>query len=143
MAQQIKMPNLGSDMTEGVLLNWTKKVGDQINAGDVIAEIETDKATVEVPAEASGTLLALVGEPGSALKVGSVIGWVGAPGEDVPAANGGAPAQRPAAMSAPTAISPSVTPTAISPSVTPTRPGGGSPPPPPQQRPAQQPAPVA
>ncbi len=142
MAQQIKMPNLGSDMTEGVLLNWTKKVGDQINAGDVIAEIETDKATVEVPAEASGTLLALVGEPGSSLKVGSVIGWVGAPGEDVPAANGGAPAQRPAAMSAPTAISPSVTPTAISPSVTPTRPGGGSPPPPPQQRPAQSPAPA-
>ncbi|MBK8028961.1 MAG: 2-oxo acid dehydrogenase subunit E2 [Anaerolineae bacterium] len=137
MAQQIKMPNLGSDMTEGVLLNWTKKVGDQINAGDVIAEIETDKATVEVPAEAGGTLLALIGEPGSSLKVGSVIGWVGAAGEDVPAANGGAPAQRPASTSAPTAISASVTPTAISPSVTPTRPGGGSPPPP---RPTQKPA---
>lgn len=119
MPQQIKMPNLGSDMTEGVLLNWTKKVGDQINAGDVIAEIETDKATVEVPAEAGGTVLALIGEPGSTLKVGSVIGWVGAAGEQVPA-NGGAARQRPASPAQPTAISPSVTPTQP-----------GTPPPPP------------
>lgn len=118
MAQQIKMPNLGSDMTEGVLLNWTKKVGDAINAGDVIAEIETDKATVEVPAEVGGVVLQLIGEPGTTLKVGSVIGVVGAAGEQVASAP---------VTSAPTALSASVTPTA--------------PPPPPQAKPSQQPTP--
>ncbi len=107
MAQEIKMPNLGSDMTEGVLLNWTKNVGDQINIGDVIAEIETDKATVEVPAEVGGVVLSLLGEPGATLKVGSVIGTVGAAGEQAQApaqaaANGGAaPPQAPSQSAAP------------------------------------------
>lgn len=81
MAQEITMPNLGSDMEEGVLLNWTKEVGQQINEGDVIAEIETDKATVEVPSTVSGTIIDLIGAPGATLKVGSVIGHVGAAGE--------------------------------------------------------------
>jgi pyruvate dehydrogenase E2 component (dihydrolipoamide acetyltransferase) len=84
MAQEIKMPNLGSDMEEGVLLNWTKEVGQQINEGDVIAEIETDKATVEVPATASGTIIDLIGAPGATLKVGTVIGHVGEAGESAP-----------------------------------------------------------
>ena len=87
MAQEIKMPNLGSDMEEGTLINWTKQVGEQINEGDVIAEIDADKATVEVPSTASGTILDLIGEPGETLKVGAVIGHVGAQGEKV-ASNG-------------------------------------------------------
>ncbi|MCC6805077.1 MAG: 2-oxo acid dehydrogenase subunit E2 [Anaerolineae bacterium] len=107
MAQEIKMPNLGSDMEEGILLNWTKQVGEAINEGDVIAEIETDKATVEVPATATGTIIKLIGEPGETLKVGSVIGYVGAQGENAPAnggsTNGGAPA--PASKPAPTQAS--------------------------------------
>ena len=91
MAQEIKMPDLGSGIEEGVLLNWIKQPGEQINEGDVIAEIETDKATVEVPSSASGTIINLIGEPGATLKVGSVIGHVGAAGEGAPApaANGG------------------------------------------------------
>ncbi|MEP7290417.1 MAG: dihydrolipoamide acetyltransferase family protein [Chloroflexota bacterium] len=89
MAQEIKMPSLGSDMDEGVLLNWTKGVGEQINEGDVIAEIETDKATVEVPATASGTIIDLIGQPGQTLKVGAVIGHVGAAGEGAPAGGNG------------------------------------------------------
>ena len=105
MAQEIKMPNLGSDMEEGILLNWTKQIGEQIREGDVIAEIETDKATVEVPATASGTIIKLIGEPGQTLKVGSVIGYVGSQGENVPAnggsANGGS-APAPAAPKAQT-----------------------------------------
>ena len=92
MAQEIKMPNLGSDMEEGILLNWTKQVGEQIKEGDVIAEIETDKATVEVPATAGGTIIKLIGEPGQALRVGSGIGYVGAQGEAAPANGGSAPA---------------------------------------------------
>jgi pyruvate dehydrogenase E2 component (dihydrolipoamide acetyltransferase) len=90
MAESIIMPDLGSGTEEATLLNWTKQVGDTINSGDVIAEVETDKATVEVPATVSGTILSLVGEPGEALKVGAVIGTVGAAGEQ--AGNGQAPA---------------------------------------------------
>jgi pyruvate dehydrogenase E2 component (dihydrolipoamide acetyltransferase) len=76
-------------MDEGILLNWTKSVGDAINEGDVIAEIETDKATVEVPAPVGGTIIDLIGTPGQTLKVGSVIGHVGAAGESAPAASNG------------------------------------------------------
>ncbi|MFO7320448.1 MAG: dihydrolipoamide acetyltransferase family protein [Chloroflexota bacterium] len=102
MAQPIKMPQLGSDMTEGTLLNWLKNVGDQISSGDIIAEIETDKATVEVPSEVSGTILELIGKPGDTLTVGSVIGYAGEPGEQPPSGgadqaaqdNGAAPAQQ-------------------------------------------------
>ncbi len=116
MAQEIKMPDLGSDIEEGVLLNWIKKVGETINEGDVIAEIETDKATVEVPAPVSGTILELIGDPGDTLKVGAVIGHVGAAGEAV-AANGGsaptpAPQTPPPAAPAPAAAAPQPAPAA-------------------------------
>lgn len=90
MAEPIMMPNLGSGMEEGTLINWLKQVGDTVNNGDVIAEVDADKATVEVPVTVSGTILALQGEPGETLKVGSVIGYVGQAGESVP--GGGQPA---------------------------------------------------
>jgi len=97
MAEQIIMPDFGTD--EGILLNWTKQVGDILKNGDVIAEIETDKATVEVPVTVSGTLLQLIGEPGKTVKIGDVIGYAGAAGENV----GAAPAVAPAAAAAPVA----------------------------------------
>lgn len=84
MAEPITMPNLGSGMEEGTLINWLKQVGDTVNDGDVIAEVDADKATVEVPVTVSGTILSLQGEPGETLKVGSVIGYVGQAGESVP-----------------------------------------------------------
>jgi pyruvate dehydrogenase E2 component (dihydrolipoamide acetyltransferase) len=89
MASPILMPDLGSGMEEGLLLNWTKQVGDTIKDGDVIAEIETDKTTVEVPVHASGTITELVGEPGQTLKVGEVIGYVDSNGaaQSAPAAD--------------------------------------------------------
>ncbi len=85
MAREILMPKLGADMTEGTLLNWLKQPGDQVQPGDVIAEVESDKATIEVPVEIGGTILELKGEPGEALAVGSVIGVVGEAGEAPPA----------------------------------------------------------
>src|SRR5450432_4394238 len=102
MFTEIKMPDLGSGIEEGVLLNWIKQPGEQIKEGDVIAEIETDKATVEVPASASGQIIDLLGEPGATLKVGSVIGHVGAAGEKAaPATNGkSAPAVLPSVAQA-------------------------------------------
>lgn len=83
MAEQVIMPKLGFDMAEGTLINWTKQVGDAIHKGDVIAEIETDKATIEIESQVSGTILKLLAEPGAVLPVGSPIAYVGAEGEAV------------------------------------------------------------
>src|SRR5262245_44142475 len=88
MSEPIVLPSLGMDMTEATLLNWTKNVGEQINAGDVIAEVETDKVTVEVESPVSGTILDFTAEPGATLQVGAVIGHVGAAGEKPAAGNG-------------------------------------------------------
>ncbi|CAG0928438.1 pyruvate dehydrogenase E2 component (dihydrolipoamide acetyltransferase) [Planctomycetaceae bacterium] len=96
MAEPIMMPNLGAGMEEGTLINWLKQVGDTVSDGDVIAEVDADKATVEVPVEISGTILSLEGEPGATLKVGSVIGYVGQAGENAPAGEA-----KPAASSPP------------------------------------------
>src|SRR5690554_964740 len=85
------MPKLGFDMAEGTLVNWTKAVGDQVNKGDVIAEIETDKATIEIESQVSGTLLKLLAEPGAVLPVGAPIAYVGAAGEEIPEGGPGEP----------------------------------------------------
>ncbi|HLA45607.1 MAG TPA: biotin/lipoyl-containing protein, partial [Aggregatilineales bacterium] len=82
MAEIINMPKLGFDMQEGTFANWVKAVGDSINAGDVIAEIETDKATVEVETYASGTLLHVLAEPGDIVAVGAPIAIIGKAGEN-------------------------------------------------------------
>jgi pyruvate dehydrogenase E2 component (dihydrolipoamide acetyltransferase) len=88
------MPDLGSGMEEATLLNWVKQVGDTISSGDVIAEVETDKATVEVPVTVSGTITQLIGKAGDLLKVGAPIGYVGE--GDAAAASAAAPKEAPA-----------------------------------------------
>lgn len=72
----IAMPKLGYDMESGKVGGWLKKVGDQIARGDVIAEIETDKSTVEMEATASGTLAEVVHEAGAEVPVGETIAWL-------------------------------------------------------------------
>ena len=84
MAKDILMPQMGYDMTEGTLVRWVKKVGDKVNRGDIVAEIETDKATVEIEAFDSGTLLRTVAEPGDTVPVGEPIATLGAAGEALP-----------------------------------------------------------
>ena len=81
MAETIRMPKLGFDMAEGTLIRWVKKVGETVNKGEVLAEIETDKATVEVESSAGGVVRRLVVEEGSVVPVGSPIAIVGAAGE--------------------------------------------------------------
>ncbi|MBE3066098.1 MAG: 2-oxo acid dehydrogenase subunit E2 [Chloroflexi bacterium] len=81
MAETISMPKLGFDMAEGTLVRWVKKVGETVNKGEVLAEIETDKATVEVESSASGVVRRLVVEEGSVVPVGSPIAIVGSADE--------------------------------------------------------------
>ncbi len=81
MAETISMPKLGFDMAEGLLVRWVKQVGENINKGDVLAEIETDKATVEVESSASGVVLQLIAEQGTMVPVNAPIAVVGAAGE--------------------------------------------------------------
>lgn len=83
MAETINMPKLGFDMAEGVLVRWVKQIGEQINKGDVLAEIETDKATVEVESPASGVVLQFIVEQGDVVPVNAPIAIVGEAGEVV------------------------------------------------------------
>ncbi len=72
----IEMPKLGYDMESGTIAAWIKAVGDTVARGDVIAEIETDKATVEMEATASGTLSEIVQQAGADVPIGATIGWI-------------------------------------------------------------------
>jgi pyruvate dehydrogenase E2 component (dihydrolipoamide acetyltransferase) len=77
MADTINMPKLGFDMAEGTLVRWAKKVGEPISKGDVLAEIETDKATVEVESSASGVVRRLLVDEGAVVPVNSPIAVIG------------------------------------------------------------------
>jgi pyruvate dehydrogenase E2 component (dihydrolipoyllysine-residue acetyltransferase) len=73
MRIDVTMPNLGYDMDEGKVQRWLKRVGDSVERGEAIAEVETDKTTVEMEAMASGTLTEIVVDEGSVAAVGAVI----------------------------------------------------------------------
>jgi pyruvate dehydrogenase E2 component (dihydrolipoamide acetyltransferase) len=88
MAETINMPKLGFDMAEGLLVRWVKQVGENINKGDVLAEIETDKATVEVESHASGVVLQHIADQGTMVPVNAPIAVIGAAGEKVDAPAG-------------------------------------------------------
>jgi pyruvate dehydrogenase E2 component (dihydrolipoamide acetyltransferase) len=92
MAETVTMPKLGFDMAEGTLVRWVKGEGDPVNKGDVLAEIETDKATVEVESSFGGTLLRRLVDEGTSVPVGEPIAVIGAQGEKVDA--GAPPAQK-------------------------------------------------
>jgi pyruvate dehydrogenase E2 component (dihydrolipoamide acetyltransferase) len=83
MSETISMPKLGFDMQEGVLVRWVKNEGENVNKGDVLAEIETDKATVEVESSASGVVRKLLVEAGSVVPVGDPIAVVGSADEKI------------------------------------------------------------
>ena len=91
MAEVIKMPKMSDTMTEGVLAKWHKKVGDKVKSGDVLAEIETDKATMDFESYQDGTLLYIGVEEGKAVPVDAVIAVLGKDGEDYKTALSGAP----------------------------------------------------
>lgn len=85
MAEVLLMPRLSDTMTDGVIASWQKKVGDTVKKGDVLAEIETDKATMELESYHDGTLLYIGVEQGGKLAVNDLMAIIGKPGEDVSA----------------------------------------------------------
>jgi pyruvate dehydrogenase E2 component (dihydrolipoamide acetyltransferase) len=83
MAEIINMPRLSDTMEEGTVAKWYKKVGDEVNEGDILAEIETDKATMEFEAFYSGTLLHIGINEGDTAPVDNLLAIIGKKGEDI------------------------------------------------------------
>ena len=83
MAEVIKMPRLSDTMTEGVIAAWHKKVGDAVKKGELLAEVETDKATMDLESYKDGTLLYTGTDKGGKIQVDDLLAIIGAPGEDI------------------------------------------------------------
>src|SRR5437660_1531465 len=83
MAEVIKMPKLSDTMTEGVVAKWHKKVGDTVKNGEILADIETDKATMEFESFYDGVLLYTGAEAGKPAAIDSLLAIIGKGGEDV------------------------------------------------------------
>jgi pyruvate dehydrogenase E2 component (dihydrolipoamide acetyltransferase) len=113
MATKVHMEALSPTMEEGRLVKWTKKEGDAVKSGDTLAEVETDKAVMELVARADGQLLKVMVNEGTTVPVGNVVAWIGKPGEKVDGAGSqtagtgspepGAGAAKPAPAAAPKA----------------------------------------
>ena len=101
MAEVILMPRLSDTMTEGVIAAWHKKVGDNVKKGDLLAEVETDKATMDLESYKDGTLLFTGTDKGGKIQVNDLLAIIGKPGEDISKLiKGGAAAAAPAAKTA-------------------------------------------
>ena len=108
MATNVVMPQMGYDMREGTVVRWYKQEGETVDRGEVIADIETDKATVEFEAYTGGVLGRIVAEAGIAVPVGELIAIITEPGESVPEVAAPAPAQAAPASPAPVATAPAL-----------------------------------
>ncbi len=121
MANIIDMPKLSDTMSVGTLVKWLKKEGDAVKSGDMLAEVETDKATMELESFFDGTLVKIFAQAGSQVAIGAPLCAIGQPGEQVDAPAGAAPKAAtpapaaPAAAPAPTAPTPAPAPVALPP----------------------------
>jgi pyruvate dehydrogenase E2 component (dihydrolipoamide acetyltransferase) len=107
MAEVVRMPKMSDTMTEGVLAKWHKKVGDKVKSGDLVAEVETDKATMDFESFQEGTILYIGVEEGKAVPVDAIIAILGKEGEDFKSLLTESPAAEiaaPVAAAAPAAI---------------------------------------
>jgi pyruvate dehydrogenase E2 component (dihydrolipoamide acetyltransferase) len=85
VSSQVTLPRLGQGMESGTIVRWLKAEGDQVEKGEALYELDTEKVTQEVEAEASGTLLRILAGEGEEIEVGKAIAVIGEPGEEVPA----------------------------------------------------------
>jgi pyruvate dehydrogenase E2 component (dihydrolipoamide acetyltransferase) len=110
MAEVVRLPKMSDTMTEGVIVKWNYKVGDSVKSGDILAEVETDKATMDMEVYAKGTILHLALNEGDTTPVDSIIAIVGAPGEEFKSLLGSAPvASAPAPVAIPETSAPATT----------------------------------
>src|SRR5712691_1232170 len=93
MATKVHMEALSPTMEEGRLVKWAKHEGDPVKSGDTLAEVETDKAVMELVARADGQLLKVMVPEGTTVPVGNVVAWIGKPVEKVDGAGSGEPAK--------------------------------------------------
>src|SRR5579883_613021 len=100
MADIIEMPKLSDTMTVGTLVKWLKKEGDKVASGDMLAEVETDKATMELECFFDGVIVKIFIPAGSQVPIGAALCAIGKPGEKVDAPAGAAPAGSPAPVPA-------------------------------------------
>src|SRR5580692_342262 len=100
MAEVILMPRLSDTMTEGVIAAWHKKVGDPVKKGELLAEVETDKATMDLESYKDGTLLYTGTDKGGKIQVNDLLAIIGAPGEDITALVKGGAAPSPTTTAA-------------------------------------------
>ncbi len=84
MPVPVRMPQLGESVVEGTLMTWLKQVGEPVAEFEPLVEINSDKVAAEIPAPASGILLAALISPGTTVPAGTLLGWVGAEGEALP-----------------------------------------------------------
>ena len=113
MAEIVRMPKLSDTMTEGTVASWNKKVGDKVKSGEVLAEIETDKATMEFESFQDGVLLHIGVEKGQTAKVDSILAILGKEGEDVAALIASDAAAAPAAQAAPAPVAVAAAPAVV------------------------------
>jgi len=92
MARPVRMPPLGTTENELRIVQWLKEIGSAVAQGEPLLEVETDKATLEVEAAVSGTLLAVLHGADEVVGVGEILGFVGEPGEEIPASEPAEPA---------------------------------------------------
>jgi pyruvate dehydrogenase E2 component (dihydrolipoamide acetyltransferase) len=112
MANQITMPQMGFDMTEGTIAAWLKQEGDPVTKGEPIAEIETDKTTIQIEAFASGVLRRIIAPAGQKVPVGQIIGVIADPGEAIDDSLPAAPPSAPQAVPVETPLVPATVPDA-------------------------------
>ena len=86
MPTKVLMPQLGESVTEATITKWLKKTGDNVNEFDALIEVNTDKVDTEIPAPAGGVVLATLVSEGATVQVGTLLAWIGQPGESVPGA---------------------------------------------------------
>jgi len=119
MATKVVMEALSPTMEEGRLINWLKKEGDAVKSGDTLAEVETDKAVMELVARGDGVLRKIVTPPGTTVSVGSLVAVIGGKDEDISSIAGGAPSAAPSKPAAPSAPAARATPSTPSTPATP------------------------
>src|SRR5690242_21609721 len=112
MATKVFMEALSPTMEEGRLVKWNKKEGDAVKTGETLAEVETDKAVMELVARADGTLIKVATAEGATVPVGNVVAYIGTAGEKVDGAGGGERGAASPAAPAPAPEQPRTTPSA-------------------------------